>query len=68
MFNEIADQMADDLTRTGNAIAKARKNGICTHGFLLCPNGVYTCGDCGLAFADFADAIQSGRDAMADYL
>lgn len=68
MFQEIADQLTDDLTRAGNAIAKARKNGVCTHSWLLSPNGIYTCGDCGQVFASFEDAMQAGKDAMLDYM
>lgn len=68
MFNEIADQLTDDLTRKGNAIGKARKNGVCSHGWLMDSNGVITCNDCKRVFPSFDDALSAGREALSDYM
>jgi hypothetical protein len=68
MFNEIADQLTDQLTQQGNAIAKARKNGICSHGWLMESNGNITCNDCKRVFKSFDDALIAGRDALSDYM
>jgi hypothetical protein len=68
MFNEMADQLTDQLTHMGNAIAKSRKNGVCSHGWLMESNGLITCNDCKRVFLSFNDALIAGREILSDYM
>ena len=70
-YKNAAELEMERMERLGAKIAKARKAGHCTHGWLQGPPGpagkpttVVTCLHCGATFPDFGAAYAANREAM----
>lgn len=66
-----ADLLAAEFARLGNAVARARRAGSCTHGWLQGPPGrpVITCNDCGTEFPGMTlnEVCDLSRDLLNEW-
>lgn len=68
MENLDADMLQAELTRKGNAVYRARKSGVCSHGWMMDKPGNVYCLDCGKVFRSMDDARQEARSILDDYI